>query len=209
MLPHCFPRRELRQLEARLKSSSEAADKYEVKYMKTQEHLEVWRDNIHALFAKSGCNRASVAEVLGNQGVTDTNVMQYMGACRCCMGSWPSVVPLTPAPVVPKRGSGIIEQRINEVVNLYLQSREGTNDGLAHTLRLAKEGNFTMGVAAAAQRELFSKTTVRNRAASGPRLATCSLIVLATPLCVNRVPARAPQAGRRSCCPSTHQVGTI
>lgn len=56
---------------------------------------------------------------------------------------------------------GIIEQRINEVVNLYLQSREGSNDTLAHQLRVAKEGNLTMGVAAAAQRELFSKTTVR------------------------------------------------
>lgn len=75
--------RELRQLEARLKSSTEAAGKYDVKYLKTQEHLEVWRDNIHALFAKTGCNRAAVAEVLGNQGVTDTNVMQYMGEFRC------------------------------------------------------------------------------------------------------------------------------
>lgn len=115
-----------------MQASGSAAAKYDAKYQEAASHLTAWKTSIHGLFSKLGCNTAAMVEVLGNQGVTDANVMQYMG---------------------------IVEQRITEVVNTYLVSREGTADELAMELRCAKEGSMMMGIAASTQRSLFSKTS--------------------------------------------------
>ena len=58
---------------------------------------------IQSIFNKIGCNTPANMEMLGNEGVTEANMMQYLG---------------------------IIEQRTNEILQLYAstQAREGIVD---------------------------------------------------------------------------------
>ena len=68
--------------------------------MKTVNALKV---GIQSIFNKIGCNTPANLEMLGNEGVTEANMMQYLG---------------------------IIEQRTNEILQLYAatQAREGVLD---------------------------------------------------------------------------------
>jgi len=68
--------------------------------MNTVKALKV---GIWAIFNKIGCNTPAAREMLGDEGVTEQNMMQYLG---------------------------IIEQRTNEILQLYAatQAREGVID---------------------------------------------------------------------------------
>ena len=104
----------LKDLEERLQKTEAKAEQYEKKYeaaMKTVNALKVqstrasWSCNrtkqgglpnaqvgIQSIFNKIGCNTPANLEMLGNEGVTENNMMQYLG---------------------------IIEQRTNEILQLY------------------------------------------------------------------------------------------
>merc|ERR1712178_644325 len=59
------------------------------------------KDGIHSIFSNIGCNMSGVSEVLGTGGVTEGNIMTYLG---------------------------LIEQRANEMLNTHnqvLKQREG------------------------------------------------------------------------------------
>ena len=66
---------------------------------------------IQSIFNKIGCNTPANLEMLGNEGVTESNMMQYLG---------------------------IIEQRTNEILQLYAstqaQAREGAVDAQGNPL---------------------------------------------------------------------------
>ena len=66
-------------------------------------HSLSWQVGIQSIFNKIGCNTPANMEMLGNEGVTEANMMQYLG---------------------------IIEQRTNEILQLYAatQAREGAVD---------------------------------------------------------------------------------
>jgi len=62
--------------------------------MKTVNQLKA---SIHSIFSRIGCASTSVEELLGNQGVTESNMMQYLG---------------------------IVEQRTSEILQHYAASQQ-------------------------------------------------------------------------------------
>merc|ERR1711988_1910227 len=102
----------LKDLEDRLSKTEAKAEQYEQKYnaaMKTVNSLKV---GIQSIFNKIGCNTPANMEMLGNQGVTENNMMQYLG---------------------------IIEQRTNEILQMYAatqqQQREGAVDASGNPIQ--------------------------------------------------------------------------
>lgn len=85
-------KRILRELEGRLEKTHNKAEAYDAKYQAAMNHINQLKTSIMTIFSKTGCNTPGVAELLGSQGVTEANMMQYLG---------------------------IIEQRINELLHAY------------------------------------------------------------------------------------------
>ena len=89
-------KRILRELEERLKKTEAKAETYDHKYEQSMRAINLLKATVQNLFNKIGCNteseRKKVMDMLGNQGVTEQNMMQYLG---------------------------IIEQRANEVLQLF------------------------------------------------------------------------------------------
>ncbi|GBG30062.1 Coiled-coil domain-containing protein 63 [Hondaea fermentalgiana] len=86
-------KRILHELEERLQSTNQKADQYEQRQAHAQrvlQHLKVGIQSICERLSADG--NSSVREVLGTEGVTDSNVMQYLG---------------------------VIEQRATEIMQLY------------------------------------------------------------------------------------------
>ena len=101
----------LKDLEERLAKTEAKAEQYEKKYEAAMKTINALKVGIGSIFNKIGCNTAANMELLGNEGVTESNMMQYLG---------------------------IIEQRTNEILQLYAttqsQSREGMVDSQGNTL---------------------------------------------------------------------------
>lgn len=93
----------LKDLEDRLARTEMKAEQYEKKYDAAMKTVNALKVGIQSIFTKIGCNTPANMEMLGNEGVTEANMMQYLG---------------------------IIEQRTNEILQLYAatQAREGTVD---------------------------------------------------------------------------------
>ena len=85
-------KRILKDLEAKLEKAETKADHYDEKYKQAMNVVVVLKKGIENLFSRIGCYTEGFAEMLGNQGVTDSNIMQYLG---------------------------IIEQRTNEILQMY------------------------------------------------------------------------------------------
>ena len=85
-------KRILKDLEAKLEKAETKADHYDEKYKEAMNVVTVLKKGIENLFSRIGCYTEGFAEMLGNQGVTDSNIMQYLG---------------------------IIEQRTNEILQMY------------------------------------------------------------------------------------------
>ena len=75
-----------------LEKAETKADHYDEKYKQAMNVVIVLKKGIENLFSRIGCYTEGFAEMLGNQGVTDSNIMQYLG---------------------------IIEQRTNEILQMY------------------------------------------------------------------------------------------
>jgi len=91
----------LKDLEEKLGRTETKAEQYDAKFAHSTKILGSLKDGIHSIFSNIGCNMTGVSEVLGTGGVTEGNIMTYLG---------------------------LIEQRANEMLavhNQILKQREG------------------------------------------------------------------------------------
>eukprot|EP00658_Telonema_sp_P-2_P054229 TRINITY_DN4314_c0_g1_i3.p1 TRINITY_DN4314_c0_g1~~TRINITY_DN4314_c0_g1_i3.p1 ORF type:complete len:579 (+),score=272.54 TRINITY_DN4314_c0_g1_i3:85-1821(+) len=82
----------LKDLEEKLGRTETKAEQYDAKFGQSTKILSSLKDGIHAIFTNIGCNMNGVSEVLGTGGVTEGNIMTYLG---------------------------LIEQRTNEMLSMY------------------------------------------------------------------------------------------
>jgi hypothetical protein len=97
----------LRDLEDKLSRTTKKGDEYEVRYQTAGRTITQLKNGIQSIFARIGAGSTSVDEMLGNQGVTESNMMQYLG---------------------------IIEQRTSEILQAYAASQIGLSN--EHVLQL-------------------------------------------------------------------------
>jgi coiled-coil domain-containing protein 63/114 len=88
----------LRSLEDKLQRTDRKAEEYENRHNKALKTITQLKNGIHSIFTRIGAASTSVEEMLGNQGVTESNMMQYLG---------------------------IIEQRTSEILQAYAASQVG------------------------------------------------------------------------------------
>jgi len=91
----------LKDLEEKLGRTETKAEQYDAKFAHSTKILGSLKDGIHSIFSNIGCNMTGVSEVLGTGGVTEGNIMTYLG---------------------------LIEQRANEMLAVHSQimkQREG------------------------------------------------------------------------------------
>merc|ERR1711871_1590601 len=100
----------LKDLEEKLGRTETKAEQYDAKFAHSTKILGSLKDGIHSIFSNIGCNMSGVSEVLGTGGVTEGNIMTYLG---------------------------LIEQRANEMLavhNQILKQREGEEGRGASTV---------------------------------------------------------------------------
>ncbi len=88
----------IRDLEDKLTKTDKKADEYDARYQVAVRTITQLKNGIQSIFTRIGATSASVDEMLGNQGVTESNMMQYLG---------------------------IIEQRTTEILQAYAASQIG------------------------------------------------------------------------------------
>jgi chromosome segregation ATPase len=88
----------IEDLSNKLNSTATKADKFEDKYATASKTIEALKKGIQSVFDKIGFNDEKVNEILGNSGVTESNMMQYLG---------------------------VIEQRVNELLQIYILTKDG------------------------------------------------------------------------------------
>ena len=88
----------LRDLNHKLERTEKKADEYDTRYQRAVRTIAQLKNGIHSIFTRIGAASTSVEEMLGNQGVTESNMMQYLG---------------------------IIEQRTSEILQAYAASQIG------------------------------------------------------------------------------------
>eukprot|EP01029_Cantina_marsupialis_P011830 TRINITY_DN2632_c0_g1_i2.p1 TRINITY_DN2632_c0_g1~~TRINITY_DN2632_c0_g1_i2.p1 ORF type:complete len:555 (-),score=181.17 TRINITY_DN2632_c0_g1_i2:148-1812(-) len=93
-------KRILKDLEERLVKTKAKVEHYDNNYNSSMKTINQLKVGIHSIYSKIGCNTSNVTELLGNQGVTETNMMQYLG---------------------------IIEQRTNEILQQYANAQGVSN----------------------------------------------------------------------------------
>jgi len=91
----------LKGLEEKLQRTESKADEYQVRYENAMKTVNQLKQGIGSIFSRIGCASTSVEEMLGNQGVTESNMMQYLG---------------------------IIEQRTTDILQLYANSQLANGD---------------------------------------------------------------------------------
>lgn len=95
----------LKGLEDDLTSSSQYTYQYESQFKQTKKILEQLKSGVDSLFNKINCDRSAVTDMLGGaSGVTDANMMQFLG---------------------------LIEQRTNELLQVhgFITAKESDRDG--------------------------------------------------------------------------------
>ena len=71
-------KRVLKELEEKLEKTTTAADAYERKHQAASKTIGQLKTGIHSIFSRLGGTSAAVEEMLGNQGVTESNMLQYL-----------------------------------------------------------------------------------------------------------------------------------
>merc|ERR1712072_262966 len=66
------------ELEEKLEKTTAAADAYERKHQAASKTIGQLKTGIHSIFSRLGGTSAAVEEMLGNQGVTESNMLQYL-----------------------------------------------------------------------------------------------------------------------------------
>ncbi|KAJ1446345.1 hypothetical protein M885DRAFT_625334 [Pelagophyceae sp. CCMP2097] len=90
----------LRHLEDRLARTEARADEYDGKHASATKTINQLKAGIHSVFSRLGCASTSLEELLGNQGVTESNMMQYLE---------------------------IVEQRTTDILQMYAQSQTASS----------------------------------------------------------------------------------
>ena len=90
----------LDKLNKELQMTESETREYEKQYQETQKTINALKVGISSIFDRIGCNTEIVPELIGATGVTESNMMHYLG---------------------------VIEQRTNEVLQMYAacQSKGG------------------------------------------------------------------------------------
>merc|ERR1711998_181464 len=83
----------IKDLEDKLVKTEAKAEHYEAKLRQTAEEMEIVYNVVESMFSKLGCEQLANTEILGSGGVSESNIMLYLGG---------------------------IEQRKNEVINQYV-----------------------------------------------------------------------------------------
>lgn len=91
----------LEDLEQQLRTAENKAQAYEAKHAAAMETLTALKSGIQGIFNKIGCSGTVEAELLGTAGVTESNMMQYLG---------------------------LIEQRTNELLHVYQDQQAELNE---------------------------------------------------------------------------------
>jgi len=92
----------LKDLEDRLASTEARAEQYEAKALKAAKTVSQLEQGIQSIFSKIGCDKSALSDMLGTTGVTESNMMQYLG---------------------------IIEQRTNELLQLNHHQQKDAEGG--------------------------------------------------------------------------------
>ena len=88
----------VRDLEDKLTKTDKKSEEYEGRYNLALRTINQLKNGIQSIFTRIGATSASLDEMLGNQGVTESNMMQYLG---------------------------IIEQRTTEILQAYATTQIG------------------------------------------------------------------------------------
>ncbi|OMJ81002.1 hypothetical protein SteCoe_18615 [Stentor coeruleus] len=72
-------KKQMKELEQKLEKTEKKAYEYETRYANNQEMLDSLKAGIQELFERLGCTLNPHSDVLGNPGITDSNILQYMG----------------------------------------------------------------------------------------------------------------------------------
>lgn len=94
-----------RAMEERLQRTRARADEHEQRHAAAVKTINQLKTGIHGIFSRLGCGTGgatAVEEMLGNQGVTESNMMQYLG---------------------------VIEQRTIEILQMYAASQQAPAAG--------------------------------------------------------------------------------
>ncbi|KAK3256578.1 hypothetical protein CYMTET_34289, partial [Cymbomonas tetramitiformis] len=91
----------LKELEEKLLKTEAKAEQYEHKYSAAVKTVNALKVGIWNIFNKIGCNTPATREMLGSEGVTEQNMMQFLG---------------------------IIEQRTNEILQMYAAHQQSGED---------------------------------------------------------------------------------
>ena len=101
-------KRRARALEERLQRTRASADEHEQRHAAAVKTINQLKTGVHGIFSRLGCGAGggatAVEEMLGNQGVTESNMMQYLG---------------------------VIERRTIEILQMYAASQAGAGGGAA------------------------------------------------------------------------------
>ena len=134
----------LKDLEERLARTEAKAEQYERKHDAAMKTVNALKLGIQSIFNKIGCNTAANMELLGHEGVTEANMMQCAPDPTRAAPRRPAPLPAAahrrPPPPLPAgsahaprpthhRYLGIIEQRTNEILQLYAATQAQARDG--------------------------------------------------------------------------------
>jgi len=103
----------LKDLEDRLASTEARAEQYEAKALKAAKTVSQLEQGIQSIFSKIGCDKSALSDMLGTTGVTESNMMQYLG---------------------------IIEQRTNELLQQFHNSSKDANEGTGDVVAVIGQG---------------------------------------------------------------------
>ena len=111
-------KRILKSVEKNLEATEKKAQKFTEKHHEVLGILEKLREGVQRLFTRIGCYSPEVAEMLGDQGVQDNNIQQYLG---------------------------IIEQRANEILHMHAASESGGQAAVQAILVASAINNSSSG----------------------------------------------------------------
>eukprot|EP00891_Asterochloris_glomerata_P006953 jgi/Astpho2/6953/e_gw1.00107.209.1_t len=72
-------RKNLQEQEQKLAEAKERAALYEQKHVNAVKRVDQLKDSIMRMFEEAGCSTPAVQEMLGDVGITEVNMLQYLG----------------------------------------------------------------------------------------------------------------------------------
>ncbi len=120
-------KRLLKDLENRLASTEERSEQYEAKALKAAKTVSQLEQGIQSVFKKIGCDKSFISDMLGTTGVTESNMMQYLGMIEQVCHKAFQLLRLSLFCMLCN--SLITVQRTNELLQLYQLSQSKDRTG--------------------------------------------------------------------------------